>query len=77
MAADGGEVRQLTFGPGPDTVQGFTPDGKNVPFRSALKSYSIRFEQLYTISTEGGPTHEVPLPMGYEGSYSADGAHLA
>ncbi len=77
MPAEGGEARQLTFGAGPDTVQGFTPDGKNVLFRSSLKSYSIRFEQLYTISTEGGPTHEVPLPMGYEGSYSADGAHLA
>ena len=77
ISAEGGEARQLTFGRGPDTVQGWTPDGKNVLFRSSLKSYSIRFEQLYTISTEGGPTHEVPLPMGYEGSYSSDGKHLA
>src|SRR6185437_224239 len=36
-----------------------------------------RYDQLYTISTEGGSAHEVPLPMGYEGSYSADGARLA
>ena len=77
MSAEGGEARQLTFGRGPDTVEGWTPDGKNVLFRSSLKSYSIRFEQLYTISTEGGPTHEVPLPMGYEGSYSSNGTHLA
>jgi tricorn protease len=77
IPAEGGEARQLTFGRGPDTVEGWTPDGKNVLFRSSLKSYSIRFEQLYTIPTEGGPTHEVPLPMGYEGSYSSDGTHLA
>lgn len=77
MSAEGGEARQLTFGRGPGTVEGWTPDGKSVLFRSSLKSYSIRFEQLYTISTEGGPTHEVPLPMGYEGSYSPDGKHLA
>ncbi len=77
MSAEGGEARQLTFGRGPDTVEGWTPDGKSVLFRSSLKSYSIRFEQLYTISIEGGPTHEVPLPMGYEGSYSSDGKHLA
>src|ERR1700739_269080 len=77
ISAEGGEARQLTFGRGPDTVAGWTPDGKNVLFRSSLKSYSIRFEQLYTISTEGGPTHEIPLPMGYQGSYSSDSTHLA
>ena len=77
MPAEGGEPRQLTYGPGPDTVEGWTPDGKSVLFRSALKSYSPRYEQLYTISTEGGSAREVPLPMGYEGSYSADGARLA
>jgi len=77
MPAEGGEPRQLTYGPGPDTVEGWTPDGKNVLFRSALKSYSPRYDQLYTISTEGGSAQEVPLPMGYEGSYSADGARLA
>ena len=77
MPAGGGEARQLTFGRGPDTVEGWTPDGKNVLFRSSLKSYSIRFEQLYTISTEGGPTHQISLPMGYQGSYSSDGTHLA
>jgi tricorn protease len=77
LSAEGGEARQLSFGRGPDTVEGWTADGKSVLFRSSLKSYSVRFEQLYTISTEGGPTREVPLPMGYEGSYSSDGTHLA
>jgi tricorn protease len=77
MPADGGEPRQLTFGPGPDTVEGWTPDGQNILFRSSLNSYSFRFEQLYTIQAAGGFPREVPLPMGYEGSFSADGTRLA
>lgn len=77
MPAEGGQPRQLTFGPGPDTVEGWTPDGKNILFRSSLDSYSPRFEQLYTIASAGGSPREVPLPMGYEGSFSADGTHLA
>ena len=77
MPAEGGQPRQLTFGPGPDTAAGWTPDGKSVLFCSSLKSYSPRFEQLYTIPLAGGLEKEVPLPMGYEGSYSADGTRLA
>jgi tricorn protease len=77
MPAEGGEPRQLTYGPGPDTVEGWTPDGKYVLFCSALKSYSPRFEQLFTISANGGLAHELPLPMGYEGSYSSDGSQIA
>jgi tricorn protease len=77
MPAQGGEPRQVTYGPGPDIVEGWTPDGKNILFCSARDSYSPRFEQLYTIPADGGFAREVPLPMGYEGSYSADGARLA
>lgn len=77
MPAEGGEPRQLTFGPGPDAAEGWAPDGKSVLFCSSLNSYSPRFEQLYTVSVEGGFERGVPLPMGYEGSYSADGTHLA
>lgn len=77
MPAGGGQPTQLTYDSGPDLVEGWSPDGKNILFCSPRDSYSIRFEQLYTISVEGGFAREVPLPMGYEGSYSADGARLA
>jgi tricorn protease len=77
MPAEGGQPRQLTYSPGPDLVEGWTPDGRNILFRSTLRSYSFRFEQLYTVSLEGGPEREVPLPMAYQGSYSPDGTHLA
>ena len=77
MPAGGGQPQQLTYHPGPDTVQGWTPDGKNVLFRSSRDSYSIRFEQLYTVSVNGGFPQALPLPMGYEGSYSANGDRIA
>jgi tricorn protease len=77
MPAEGGEPRQLTYGPGPDRVEAWTPDGKSILFRSSLQSYSPRFEQLYTVSVAGGLERPLPLPMGYEGSYSPDGARLA
>jgi tricorn protease len=48
-----------------------------VLFVSGRDSYSRRFDRLFTISSEGGFPSEVPLPMGYEGSYSPDGTRLA
>jgi tricorn protease len=77
MPAEGGEPRQLTYAPGPDIAEGWTPDGKAVLFRSSRENFSPRYEQLYTVSTSGGPAKLVPLPMGYQGSYDADGTHLA
>jgi tricorn protease len=77
MPAEGGEPRQLSYAPGPDTVEGWTTDGKAVLFRSSRESFAPRYEQLYTISIDGGFSKQVPLPMGYQGSYDADGAHLA
>src|ERR1700685_16419 len=77
MPADGGEARQLTYGPGPDLAEAWTPDGKNILFRSSLLSNAPRYEQLFTISVDGGAEREIPLPMGYQASYSSDGSHLA
>jgi len=77
MPAEGGEPRQLTYSPGSDLVEGWTPDGKNVLFESLRDSFSDRYRQLYTISTDGGFARALPLPMGYQGAYSPDGTHLA
>ena len=77
MPAESGEPRQLTYAPGPDTVAGWTPDGKSVLFRSSRESFTPRSEQLFTISIDGGFSKPVPLPMGYQGSYDAGGSHLA
>lgn len=76
MPAEGGVPRRLTHHPGIDEVVGWTPDGKQVLFRSGRNSYS-RFNRLFTVSLQGGLPHELPLPMAEFGSYSADGKHIA
>ena len=73
----GGTPRRLTFHSGPDEVVGWTPDGKKVLFSSPRQAYARGDSQLYTISAEGGFPTRIPLPMAFEGSYSADGSHLA
>ena len=74
--AGGGEPKRLTYHPGRDVAVGWTPDGKNVLFRSASASYSDP-DQLYTVPANGGFPTELPLTMAESGSYSPDASHLA
>jgi tricorn protease len=76
IPAAGGEPRRLTYHPGVDVALGWTPDGKSVLFSSGRSSYS-RFNKLFTIPATGGHPTELPLPMGEQGAFSADGARLA
>src|SRR5215813_12179458 len=76
IPAGGGVPKRLTHHPGVDEVIGWTPDGKQVLFRSGRSSYS-RFNRLFTVSLDGGLPHELPLPMAEFGSYSPDGKHIA
>jgi tricorn protease len=76
MPAEGGEPRRLTWHPSPDIVLGWTPEGKEILFTSGRTAYS-RFSELFTVGVEGGFPKRLPLPMGYEGSFSADGRHIA
>jgi tricorn protease len=75
MPASGGVPKRLTYHPDPDRAVGWTPDGKRVLFRSTRLSYS-RFNQLYTVSTEGGLPEVLPLPMATFGAYSPEGKHM-
>jgi tricorn protease len=77
VPAGGGVPRRLTYHPGNDMVVGWTPDGKQVLFVSGRSSQSGRTGQLFTLPLDGVFPSEVPLPMAYEGSYSADGSRLA
>jgi len=76
MSSEGGEPRRLTWHTSPDTALGWTPDGKEVLFTSGRTAYS-RFNELFTVSVEGGFPERLPLPMGYEGTFSPDGKRLA
>jgi tricorn protease len=76
VSADGGVPKRLTYHPAPDGVVGWTPDGARVLFHSPRSSFS-RYARLFTVSKDGGPATEVPLPRGFAGSYSSDGSRLA
>jgi tricorn protease len=78
MPAAGGVPKRLTYHPSPDQLAGWTPDGKSVLFVSSRVSETGgRSAQLFTMPVDGVNPTLVPLPMAFEGSYSADGARLA
>ncbi|HEY3383683.1 MAG TPA: PDZ domain-containing protein [Vicinamibacterales bacterium] len=76
VPAAGGVPKRLTWHPAADLALGWTPDGKRILFSSTRTAYS-RFAELFTVPVTGGPEEKLPLPQGFEGSYSADGLSLA
>jgi tricorn protease len=86
VATVGGEPKQLTFYPaeGPlpqrwgfdNQVYGWTPDGKNVLFRSWRESISESNPRLYTVSADGGLPAALPMPVAGIGRYSPDGSKI-
>ncbi len=76
VPSTGGEPTRLTYHPGPDVAVGWTPDGKDVLFRSRRYTYSDP-NQLYTVPVTGGFPQELPLSMAETGSYSPNGSRIA
>ncbi len=76
VPATGGIPKRLTWHPAPDTVLGWTPDSKRVLFSSNRESYAS-FRELYTVDLNGGFPEKLPIPAGFEASYSQDGSQLA
>ncbi|MGH9935127.1 MAG: S41 family peptidase, partial [Blastocatellia bacterium] len=77
VPASGDVPKRLTYHPGNDGLAGWTPDGKQLLFASGRASSSGRFARLFTMPVDGAFPNEVPLPMGWAGSYSPDGTKLA
>ena len=87
IPAEGGIPRRLTYYPaiGPlaprwgydNQVYGWTPDGKNVLFRS-LRDANIGSVEtaLYTVSVEGGLPVKLPMPTSGAGDLSPDGKRI-
>ena len=76
LSASGGVPRRLTYHPGADVAIGWTPDGMRILFRSSRDSYADS-NQLYTIALDGALPETLPLPTAEDGSYSANGSHIA
>lgn len=77
VPSEGGIPKRLTWHPSWDIVRDFTPDGKSVMFNSRRTNHTGRHSKLYTVSTEGGPAHELEIPIASRASYSPDGKYLA
>ena len=77
VSADGGVPERLTYHPAPDTVVGWTPDGKNVLFESTRDSFASGVANLFTVPVTGGLPTKLPFPLAYEGSYSSKGNEIA
>jgi tricorn protease len=60
-----------------NVVLGWTPDGKNIIYRSRKQTFNDFIGQLFLVPVLGGMSQELPLPAGGFCSYSADGKQLA
>lgn len=89
MPAEGGDPVRLTFtatlgrddlgdrmGPN-NIVMGWTPDSREILFRSRQYTFNDFTGQLFTVSVDGGMPKELPLTNGGFSSYSPDGKKLA
>ena len=72
----GGVPFRVTYHPAADFAVAWTPDGKDIVFRSTRRSAS-RYTQLYSVPAKGGIATLLPLPMAYQGQFSADGKQIA
>ena len=77
VPATGGVPQRLTYHPAADAAVGWTPDGKDVIFRSNRESSSGRYTKLFKVPVSGGLATALPLPLAYFGKFSADGKYFA
>lgn len=87
IPATGGIPKRLTYypnaGPNPPRrgyeaqVMGWTPDGREILFRSGRDSNGVdRLTALYTVSLDGGLPEKLPMPSAGAGDLAADGKRI-
>jgi len=77
IPAEGGLSKRLTWHPGADIVQDFTPDGKSLLFTSTSKASNRGGSNLFIMSIDGGFPEEIPIPYVYRAKMSPDGRYIA
>lgn len=88
IPSQGGKPERVTFtatlsrddpgdrmGPN-NIVMTWTPDGKNIVYRSRRNTFNDFTGQLFSVPAEGGTSTEIPLSKGGFCSYSPDGKKL-
>jgi len=72
-SSGGGEERRITYHPDLDFPVNWTPDGRNILILSFRYRTSLLGGKLFTIPAQGGFATEVPVPRGWQGSFSPAG----
>jgi tricorn protease len=68
VPVDGGEPKRLTWHPGADIVQGWTPDSARVVFASGRATWAPNAApRFWTVSVDGGVEEPMPLPRAFQG----------
>ncbi len=77
IPSSGGVPRRITWHPAGSSVIGWSRDGSSVLIASGMLSYR-RFLKLFLVHADGsGMPEPLPLPSGFQGSYSPDGESIA
>jgi tricorn protease len=86
IPSTGGVPRQLTFyparGPFPprwgydNQVYGWSPDGKNVLYRSLANTWNLSESQIVAVPAAGGLGVPLPMPISGAGALSPDGKRI-
>ena len=76
-SAGGGDERRVTYHPDLDLPINWTPDGKNILILSFRYRTSPLVGQLFLVPVQGGFATEVPVPRGWQGSFSPAGDRIA
>jgi len=76
-SASGGEERRVTYHPDLDFPVNWTSDGQQILVLSFRHRTSTLGGRLYTVPVHGGFATEVPVPRGWQGSFSPAGDRIA
>lgn len=76
VSVDGGEAHRLTYHPGADAAIGWTPDSKKVLFSSPRFSAPRNWQQLFTVSVDGGNPTQLPMQRAFDGAFDRSGENL-